>query len=268
MSEMKPITRKEKIIAGENIPPITREEMFLEKYGGGGASGGADWNASEGEAGYVKNRTHYVEFSTIIEQQTIEGFAVMEGPIYAVQNPFIFTPTAGDKYIVHWDGDEYNVDAKEFNGAICIGNENYLYGTTGGDIPFAIFYINGNDVFVATESTAASHNICIEGEVVHKLDKKFLPFIGEIVFTGVMNADGRYKYYCNTPYAEARVALENGATARMILVNDNEITHLVLQWVSINDNSVNLQFFDINNMDIRDGVIKYYGDGTIGSGLE
>lgn len=33
--------------------------MLGQKAGGGGSGGGGDWNASEGEAGYIKNRTHY-----------------------------------------------------------------------------------------------------------------------------------------------------------------------------------------------------------------
>ena len=38
---LEPITRKEKIIAGENLEPITRMEQFLKKFGGsGGGSGG------------------------------------------------------------------------------------------------------------------------------------------------------------------------------------------------------------------------------------
>ena len=36
---MKPITRKEKLIAGEELTPITRKEMFLKKYGGA-----SSWN--------------------------------------------------------------------------------------------------------------------------------------------------------------------------------------------------------------------------------
>ena len=36
---LEPITRQEKIIAGENLEPITRMEQFLKKFGG---SGGAD----------------------------------------------------------------------------------------------------------------------------------------------------------------------------------------------------------------------------------
>ena len=34
--ELEPITRKEKIIAGENLEPITRLEKFLKEYGGSG----------------------------------------------------------------------------------------------------------------------------------------------------------------------------------------------------------------------------------------
>ena len=36
---LEPITRKEKIIAGENLEPITRLEKFLKEYGGSGGGG-------------------------------------------------------------------------------------------------------------------------------------------------------------------------------------------------------------------------------------
>ena len=36
---LEPITRKEKIIAGQDLTPITRMEMFLKQYGGGGGGG-------------------------------------------------------------------------------------------------------------------------------------------------------------------------------------------------------------------------------------
>ena len=36
---MDAITRKEKIISGENLEPLTREEWFLKEYGGGGGGG-------------------------------------------------------------------------------------------------------------------------------------------------------------------------------------------------------------------------------------
>ena len=37
---LEPITRKEKIIAGQDLTPITRMEMFLKQYGGGGGGSG------------------------------------------------------------------------------------------------------------------------------------------------------------------------------------------------------------------------------------
>lgn len=36
---LEPITRKEKIIAGQDLTPITRMEMFLKQFGGGGGGG-------------------------------------------------------------------------------------------------------------------------------------------------------------------------------------------------------------------------------------
>ena len=36
---LEPITRKEKIIAGQDLEPITRMEMFLKNFGGGGGGG-------------------------------------------------------------------------------------------------------------------------------------------------------------------------------------------------------------------------------------
>ena len=38
---LEPITRQEKIIAGQDLTPITRMEMFLKEYGGSGGSGGS-----------------------------------------------------------------------------------------------------------------------------------------------------------------------------------------------------------------------------------
>ena len=37
---LEPITRQEKIIAGQDLTPITRMEMFLKEYGGSGCAGG------------------------------------------------------------------------------------------------------------------------------------------------------------------------------------------------------------------------------------
>lgn len=43
---LEPITRQEKIIAGQDLTPITRMEMFLKQYGGGGGGGGGSDGAT------------------------------------------------------------------------------------------------------------------------------------------------------------------------------------------------------------------------------
>ena len=54
--ELEPITRQEKIIAGQDLTPITRLEMFLQNFGGGGGGGGGGWfvvTASTDESGNI-----------------------------------------------------------------------------------------------------------------------------------------------------------------------------------------------------------------------
>ena len=43
---LEPITRQEKIIAGQDLTPITRMEMFLKQYGGGGGGDGGGGSAA------------------------------------------------------------------------------------------------------------------------------------------------------------------------------------------------------------------------------
>ena len=45
---LEPFTRQEKIIAGQDLTPITRMEMFLKQYGGGGGGGGGSVPAAGG----------------------------------------------------------------------------------------------------------------------------------------------------------------------------------------------------------------------------
>lgn len=46
MADLKPITRQEKIISGEDIQPITRLEYFLKEYSGGNSGGGSGGGGS------------------------------------------------------------------------------------------------------------------------------------------------------------------------------------------------------------------------------
>lgn len=139
----------------------------------------ADWSQNDASAdNYVKNRTHWEETgeeTVILPEATIMGFALMKGPLYAVQDVFYFEPELNKTYTVIWDGIGYDVKLKDFGGLACLGNENYVNMNSGGDIPFSIIF--AGNIFVVTESTEASHTISItaSGTIVHKIDSKFLP---------------------------------------------------------------------------------------------
>lgn len=134
----------------------------------------ADWSQNDSSAAdYVKNRTHWEEETVIVTEREISGFFLMQEPIYTVVNPFKMNPVAGSTYTVVWDGVSYDVKMQDFDGLGYIGNVNYVTMTSGGNIPFAIVF--ADEIFLVTESHAASHTISISEAVVHKLDHKYLP---------------------------------------------------------------------------------------------
>ena len=131
---------------------------------------------------YIKDM-YYDNGSTttvLVDNQTVTGFEVREDPLYAVQNPFSFSPTIGATYTVTWDGTDYECTAATMSGMAYIGNVNYVNMQSGGDIPFAIVFAGA--IFLVTESTEESHTISIT-EVVHdmkQLDEKYLPILEEV----------------------------------------------------------------------------------------
>lgn len=170
--ELEAITRQEQIIAGKDLKPITRMEFFLKAYGGGGSGGGvqSDLNQNDSTAAdYVKNRPIYSETKEIVVENvtnaTLEGF-----PAFAV----------GDTVTVKVDGVEHSLIAQDSGrGFAFIGdNPEALFGGTG-----EFGWVIGDGRFTATEA----HTISYLGEVVHKLDAKYLPesvfkIYGEILF--------------------------------------------------------------------------------------
>ena len=159
---------------------------------------------------YIKDMYYETTLTnqTLVSEKTVSGFAVMQDPIYCVENPFTMTIVSGNTYTVVWDGTTYEcVAATNENGLIYIGNENYCSMQAGGDIPFAIINANGT-ILLATESTDASHTISVVGDVtkLRKIDKKYLPE------TIVNIAYGSNGYEADLPFSEIyKIARSNGA---------------------------------------------------------
>ena len=111
----------------------------------------------------------------ILEEQTVEGFTEMDLGIYGVENPFDIALVSGDVYVVTWDGTEYKLKCEAYNDeCVYIGNPNYVEMVSGGDIPFTVLSWGG--IYIATESTEASHTISITKAAttkIHQIDKKY-----------------------------------------------------------------------------------------------
>ena len=138
-----------------------------------------NWNQNDPSADdYIKNRPFYsegIKEQEIVSERIVEGFLSLSPLLYAIQDPFSFSPILGESYVVTWDGAEYEVTAANANDCVYIGNENYVFMESGGSIPFTLLNA-GETLFLVTESPSNSHTIkiVIKTEVVHKLDKKFI----------------------------------------------------------------------------------------------
>lgn len=103
--ELEPITRQEKIIAGQDLTPITRMEKFLKNFGGGGGSGGGvqpDWNQNdETQPDFVKNRPFYtgIPVETALVEESTTAFSD-EGGVYGGEVTSTFSATVGETYKV------------------------------------------------------------------------------------------------------------------------------------------------------------------------
>lgn len=141
-----------------------------------------DWNENDSSSpNYIKNRTHYA----------IEGDVVLfENYSISIESGPVTFPLPDDKgliigetYKVIWDEIEYNCKAFEFEGMSVIGNmANIGVGNDTGE-PFFVatgiaYYdtAEGGNMGVAFggqgEHVFSIYKKC---EVVHKLDKKYLP---------------------------------------------------------------------------------------------
>ena len=132
----------------------------------------------------LEDKPFYSENSTVelVPIQDYE-FIVHEdgvGVRFDYQAPF----EVGKTYTIEWDGTTYNCvsQAVDADGAtaIAIGNGLLIDGTDTGE-PFVIMYLSIGEVLVFgvvsiydTEATTHHFGIVENGEVVHKLDSKYV----------------------------------------------------------------------------------------------
>ena len=171
---LEPITRQEKIIAGQDLTPITRMEMFLKNFGGGSGSIPKPLTYDYMPEGYPSKSTQIV---TLMEEQEL-AFSDLGGGMYFFNLEDGFKVAEGQTYIVNWDGTEYECVCFHFNSYYAIGN--LSIGGMGDDTgePFIYTYNpdNGHKQFI-TLDTSESHTISVKTtvETVTPMAEEFLP---------------------------------------------------------------------------------------------
>ena len=174
---LEPITRQEKIIAGQDLTPITRMEMFLKQFGGGGGGGSVPKPLTYDymPEGYP---TKSVQTTMLMEEQEVSF--TLSGGLYTAQLTSAFEIAEGQTYTVNWDGTEYECVGSVLNSLPMIGNLSVMgMGDDTGE-PFVYGYDARRAVgtFI-TLDTAASHTISVKTmvEVITPIDEKYLPTI-------------------------------------------------------------------------------------------
>ena len=202
---LEPITRQEKIIAGQDLTPITRMEMFLKNFGGGGGGGGVessvqpDWNQNdETQPDYVKNRPFWRETTKeLMFPDITEPFEVTTADngngFFGASGDFDVAPGVTN-YVV-FDGVEYACEPHydEKVGGVFIGSPDF------SDYPF--FIANG---MIATE-TAGTHTV-LQYYAVDTIQTDYVP---HLVIRTLKTADGT-PYLAMEDVEKIKVAFENG----------------------------------------------------------
>ena len=156
---------------GDGVKNVNELEFIGEK------AAAPDWNASEGEPGYIEGRTHWEEKGTLVPSTEL---TVNEEGLFMTEVPDIVQLVVGNSYTVSWNGTVYNCIAKEMEGRAILGNIGPLQeGLPNTGEPFLItaeLTDNNTTGIMAADFTGASTiTLEISTAIVHKIDEKFIP---------------------------------------------------------------------------------------------
>lgn len=153
-----------------------------------------NWNQNDPAADdYIKNRTHYSEGmqEVVVLQYEVDTDAGSATPMDSAgpeTYQVLFNPPAnlqsfnvGQKYTVTWNGVTYTCIAKEFGGIPTLGDPELIDGVATNK-PFCLAIASAEitgttamGMIVTTQAGKYPITVATRQEVVHKLDKKYLP---------------------------------------------------------------------------------------------
>lgn len=204
-----------------------------------------DWNAAEGEAGHVLNRTHYVDEKGVVHklpnkfidadwmatswEYISQEIVIPEQTVTGTWNNRQMDILPGIVYDVHINGVVYPcVASNDEDGGIILGNNMDL---TLNNIPFCIFFAGGTATggFFYKNSDVLSDPIIMKVTghsytIYNKLPKEFLPEVswndltdkpmveglGELLFSHTVTFDTDAAAYAGVDVAGAALQLLSG----------------------------------------------------------
>ena len=186
---LEPITRQEKIIAGQDLTPITRMEMFLKQFGGGGGglpTGGAAYQQlvtdGEGNAKWEDRLAYSDGYSITWDGDTTgrECFSLPGGPMsYYKVSDIVFTKTdligATNSFA---GGAEYVIKSEE----VYEDNGNVQAGISGQILSLispSDFGVSPGTYFTKLSDT--EYVSSLKKEQTKQIDPKFIPVMDGVV---------------------------------------------------------------------------------------
>lgn len=116
----------------------------------------------------LPDKPFYTEMEAILEKQTVDGFV----DEFGIGSAFVDLPPVevigGEKYIVFWDDEKYELTANGEGIGVSLD-----FGSNNLDPFMLVSYTDS--LRVQTTSINTSHEVGIYRETVHKLDAKYLP---------------------------------------------------------------------------------------------
>lgn len=217
---LEPITRQEKIIAGQDLTPITRMEMFLKNFGGGGGSVPKPLTYDYMPEGYP---TKAMGTDTVMEEQVVEFVSPGDGSPSVGSLTTTFTPVEGQTYIVNWDGTEHECVCSIFNGRfLVLGNLSIIGAGDDTGEPFIYLNVPSTGSEFETFDTASSHTISVKktGEIVTPMAEEFLPVASEDNYGAVKKSDivSAYNFPLKVPHDQMVDAITEFKTGNASIV--------------------------------------------------
>lgn len=143
-----------------------------------------DWNENNPESrSYIANRTHWIEkHRTIVLDWLSRNSWSGEGIIYWNNYPIISYLEEGKEYIVAVSSEyecenaiEYRCKCQKYNDESLLLGEDLYESYPNNQYPFGIYIHPDGECSITTTENIRWISISYETEIIHKIDKKFLP---------------------------------------------------------------------------------------------